>query len=337
MNIVIAEDSVVSLMLLEAALTEAGHTVRATSNGQEALEAIGEGGCQLVISDWEMPVMDGLQLCQAVRTSALQGYIYFILLTGHDSRDAKLNALTAGVDDFISKPFDGVELTLKLRAVERLLSVESREMVIFALAKLTESRDSDTGSHLERVQHYTRYLGRALQGRPEFPEVDDAFVNSLFMTSPLHDIGKAAIPDHVLLKPGKLTDLEFEIMKTHTTLGAKTLEAVLKKHPQAGFLHMASEIAMTHHERFDGTGYPNKLKGRDIPLCGRIMAVADVYDALTTRRVYKPAMDHQAARDIICKGSGSHFDPDLVAAFLRQEPQFIAIRDTYQDVLQEAA
>jgi putative two-component system response regulator len=153
----------------------------------------------------------------------------------------------------------------------------------------------------------------------------------------LHDIGKAAIPDHVLLKPGKLTDLEFEIMKTHTTLGAKTLEAVLKKHPQAGFLHMASEIAMTHHERFDGTGYPNKLKGRDIPLCGRIMAVADVYDALTTRRVYKPAMDHQAARDIICKGSGSHFDPDLVAAFLRQEPQFIAIRDTYQDVLQEAA
>ncbi|HUB26425.1 MAG TPA: HD domain-containing phosphohydrolase [Tepidisphaeraceae bacterium] len=331
MNIVIAEDSPLALKVLRDALVAAGHTVIATTNGQDALDAISEGGSRLVISDWEMPVLDGLQLCQAIRTSALPAYVYFILLTGNHSRQNKLEALAAGIDDFITKPFDQAELTLKLRIVERLLSTESREMVIFALAKLTESRDSDTGLHLERVQHYTRFLARDLDGRQGFPEVNDAYVNTIFLTSPLHDIGKAAIPDHVLLKPGKLTPEEFDIMKSHTTLGARTLKTLMERYRNASYLQMAYQIALTHHERFDGKGYPNGIQGREIPLCGRIMTICDCYDALTSQRVYKPAFDHKKACGIIREESGTHFDPELVAAFDRVESQFDAVRIAYKD------
>jgi putative two-component system response regulator len=168
-------------------------------------------------------------------------------------------------------------------------------------------------------------------------EVDAEFVRLIYQTSPLHDIGKVGIPDAVLLKPGQFNDIEFEIMQQHTRLGAQTLDAALERYPEARFLKIARDIALTHHERWDGTGYPQGLKGEQIPLCGRIVAVADVYDALTSRRVYKPAFDHAVARSIILKDSGTHFDPDIVDAFLAVEDEFVEIRARYSEQLEALA
>ncbi len=338
MNIVIADDNAVALKLLRNSLTQLGHDVCAVVNGRQALDALNDGKCRMVIADWQMPEMDGLELCRNMRAAGLPSYVYFILLTGRGGKQDKLEALSAGADDFITKPFDRAELAAKLLAAERLLSLETRALTIFALAKLAESRDPETGTHLERVRSYTRLLAQALATRPEYAaEVTGSFIRTIFETSPLHDIGKVAIPDCVLLKPGRLNDQEFEIMKTHTTLGAQTLQAALKEHPGAEFLQMASQIALTHHERFDGTGYPRGLSGNEIPLCGRIMAVADVYDALTSKRVYKPAFDHLVARSIIREGSGNHFDPVLVDAFNTLETRFSANRAAFNEAVGQAA
>jgi putative two-component system response regulator len=161
--------------------------------------------------------------------------------------------------------------------------------------------------------------------------LEPGYAHMIYLTSPLHDIGKVAIPDHVLLKPGRLSDHEFEIMKTHAALGAQTLDAAVKEHPDASFLRMAREIAATHHERWDGTGYPNGLKGEQIPLCGRVVALADVYDALTSKRVYKGAFSHDIAKAIILKDAGTHFAPEIVEAFLAVETSFNEIRERYRD------
>jgi putative two-component system response regulator len=213
-----------------------------------------------------------------------------------------------------------------LRTAERILSLESRDVLLFAMAKLTESRDNDTGLHLDRIREYCRILAQELSDWPEYhEEIDGEYIQLLYLTSPLHDIGKVGIPDSVLLKPGPLTPEEFEIMKRHTTIGGETLQAVTLAHPEARYLSMARDIAFTHHERWDGSGYPFGLRGRDIPLCGRLTALADVYDALTSRRIYKAKMGHEEARQIILDGSGSHFDPDVVEAFRRRESEFIRV------------
>jgi putative two-component system response regulator len=175
-------------------------------------------------------------------------------------------------------------------------------------------------------------LASHLSKQDKFREVvDGEYVDSIYRTSPLHDIGKVGIPDGVLLKPGRLTDREFEIMKTHTLIGAKTLEAALAERPDARFLHMARDVALTHHEHYDGSGYPQGLAGDAIPLCGRIVALADAYDALTTRRVYKSAYGHEIARNIIVEAAGKHFDPDVVDAFLASEGLFVAIQRAFAE------
>jgi PAS domain S-box-containing protein len=203
---------------------------------------------------------------------------------------------------------------------------ETRDVVIFAMARLAESRDPETGAHIERVQSYCQALAEQLAAAGQHQSlIDPEFIHLMYRTSPLHDIGKVGIPDDVLLKPGRLSDREFEIMKTHPTIGAETLEAAMARFPNTRFLQMARDIAVTHHERFDGTGYPSRLKGEDIPLCGRIVALADVYDALTSRRVYKAAFTHHVARGIIVRESGKQFDPAIVAAFLAIEDKFEAI------------
>lgn len=331
MRVLIVDDDEITLDLLEHALAQTGYTVERATNGREALEHLRRGDCRLVISDWDMPEMNGIELCRAIRSEELGGYVYVVLLTSRNGTRDTVVGLSAGADDFVPKPFHPDELVSRVRSGERILSLETREVALFALAKLAESRDADTGAHLERVQCYSRVLAQELAHLEKHRETVDAeFIRLVFLTSPLHDIGKVGIPDSVLLKPGRLSDREFEIMKSHSAIGARTLEAALEKFPEAKFLKMARDIAAGHHERYDGHGYPDGLAGDSIPLSARIVTLADVYDALTSRRVYKDAMQHEVARSIIIEESGSHFDPDVVDAFLTREPEFVAIRERFQ-------
>ncbi len=289
-----------------------------------------------------MPGLDGIGLCQSVRQGNIfdldGGYVYIILLTSHGTTAERVRGLSAGADDFMTKPFEPAELLARIQAAERLLSLETRDVAIFAMAKLAESRDVETGAHLERVMNYSRLLAQQLPAIGRFvDEIDPEFVRLVYSTSPLHDIGKVGIPDGVLLKPGRLDDWEFDIMKTHAAIGAQTLDAALRRFPNVKFLRMARDIAASHHERWDGKGYPHGLKGHAIPLCGRIVALADVYDALTSRRVYKNAFAHAVAKGIIVNDSGTHFDPAIVEGFLAAESGFVAIREQFQETVSAAA
>jgi putative two-component system response regulator len=243
-----------------------------------------------------------------------------------------LQGLSAGADDFISKPFEPAELLVRVRNAERLLALETTSMMLFSLAKLAESKDTDTGFHLERVRGYSMALAEQLATDPILRgQLPPHFSDLLYQTSPLHDIGKVGIPDYVLLKPGSLSDDEWRVMKRHTEIGADTLDACLKLNPSAEYLRFARDIAWAHHERWDGTGYPRGLKGEEIPLCARIVALADVFDALTMKRVYKSAMSIDVTCGIIMDGKGKHFDPLIVQAFVAVEEQFMQIRKTHQD------
>ena len=333
MQVLIVDDSKLALIALKGLLTENGYDVLTASDGKNGLEVLEQHpSCRAVISDWEMPEMNGIEFCKAVRAQDRPGYVYFLLLTSHSQVDEMVQGLSVGADDFISKPYNPAEVLARLRAGERILSLETRDVAIFALAKLAESRDNDTGAHLERVQYYCRALCQWLTVQDKFKSVVDAeYIRLIFQTSPRHDIGKVGIPDAILLKPGRLDPPEFDIMKTHTTIAAHTLDAALEKFPGVAFLKMAKDVAESHHEKVDGTGYPYGLKGEDIPLCGRIMAVADVYDALVSKRVYKDAFTHDAARALIEEGRGKHFDSDIVDAFLAAGDKFLDIRARFND------
>jgi putative two-component system response regulator len=338
MRVLIADRDANSLEIIGSVLRGAGHEVDFATDGLMALEKVRANSPRLVMAGWELAGMDGVALTRAIRSNQTAGYVYVILLRGQVGSANAIEALSAGADDFLTNPFDPTELTVRVRTAERILSIETRDLVIFAMAKLAESRDPETGAHLDRVRHYSRLLAEELGKTEKYRTIADSnFVRLIFLTSPLHDIGKVAVPDSVLLKPGRLNDREFEIMKLHTTMGTQVLQAALKEHPEAKFLKMAAEIAETHHERWDGTGYPHATKGEEIPLCGRIVALADVYDALTSRRVYKPKLSHETARCMIMDSAGTHFDPDVVAAFARVEEEFLGVRIQYGEMQAEAA
>lgn len=338
MKVLIADDDPAIIALVRAVLEEAGYEVMATTNALEAVDILKRGRIELAICDWEMPDVDGLELCRMARAGAFGVYVYMILLTAHAGSDAIVEGMNAGADDFISKPFNPAELLCRLRAGERVLALQSRDLTIFALAKLAESRDPETGAHLERVRGYSRLLAETLGEASDFAErIDTEFTELIFQTSPLHDIGKVAIPDSVLLKPGRLSEREYEVMKTHAAIGAETLDAAIRSYDSARFLTMARDIALSHHERYDGSGYPNRLAGEDIPLAGRIVALADVYDALMSNRVYKKAYGHDVTRGIILDDRGTHFDPNVTDAFERVEAKFLRIREQFDDERMAAA
>lgn len=213
---------------------------------------------------------------------------------------------------------------------------QTRDVSILGLASLAETRDNETGAHILRTQRYVKALAEEVRKLPQYSEqLDDETIDLLYKSAPLHDVGKVGIPDAILLKPGKLTDEEFEIMKGHARIGGEALRVAESQLGSNSFLRLAREIAESHHEKWDGSGYPRNLSGTDIPLSGRLMAVADVYDALISKRVYKPGMPHEKARAIIVEGRGKHFDPDIVDAFIILEQRFIEIAAAYDDAKHE--
>jgi putative two-component system response regulator len=343
MRVLVADDDRIICVVLKNALCKWGHDVVVCHNGLEAWNILqSPDPPRLAILDWLMPGMEGPDICKGLRSRKTVCYTHILLLSGRSKKSDILEGIRSGADDYITKPVDLEELEARTDAAvrqlrvqdklvatqrmfhdERKLSLETRDVVIFALATLAESRDPETGLHLKRVQTYACLLAQTLADNPRFRgEIDADFIELIDKTSPLHDIGKVAIPDHILLKPGRLNDEEFEIMKSHSTAGAATLDAALQQCPGAEYLCMARDIAGAHHEHYDGAGYPEGRAGEDIPLCARIFAVADVYDALRSKRVYKEAFTHGIAKNIIFDGKGTQFDPDVVDAMAQHADEF---------------
>ncbi|MEE9435366.1 MAG: response regulator [Candidatus Adiutricales bacterium] len=331
MKILIVEDEFVSRRKIQRLIQSLGYETLVASDGLKGWEVWDNERPRMVITDWIMPCLDGIDLCRKIREAEGSQYTYIIMVTSKEDIRDVVSSMEAGADDFITKPFEKEELAVRIRAGERIIGFESKDLVIFSMAKLAESRDPETGYHLDRIQFYSKILSETLtQGEVPFPELDNQFIENIFLTSPLHDIGKIGIPDFILLKPGRLDDREFAIMKTHCQIGFETLDEALKRYPKTDYLQMSADIAIAHHEKHDGTGYPHGLKGKEIPLSALIVSLADVYDALVHKRVYKTAYTPDVAKALIIDSSGSHFDPDLVSAFLACEDKFIEITNEFR-------
>jgi putative two-component system response regulator len=328
-------------------------------DGEKALKiAQADSPPDLVLLDIMMPGIDGYEVCRRLKADTRTRDIPVIFVTAKGQIQDETLGFELGAVDYITKPVSPplvlarVKAHLELAAAKRDLQnqnlileakvdVRTREIqrtqdvTIQALASLAETRDNETGSHIRRTQHYVLALAEELVTHVRFSStLDDATVTLLFKSAPLHDIGKVGIPDRILLKPGKLTEEEFEIMKRHAEYGRDALlraEASLGDETSSSFLQLARDIAYAHHEKWDGAGYPEKLAGDAIPVAARFMAVADVYDALISRRCYKPPFSHEKAVGIITDGRGSHFDPDIVDAFLEIQDRFHEIAVQYAD------
>ena len=324
------DDDLVQRALVRMLLEGEGYGVEEAPDGNVAFDLLRkDSDLKFLVTDLNMPGMDGFELLQRVREKSVR-YVYVIVLTASEDRDSLLRALSLGADDYLLKPVHPEELMLRIKAGERLLKLESHEELMFAMAKLAEYRSPETGFHLERVMHYSRILGRDIVNHCPELELTAAEAEEIARLSPLHDIGKVAISDSILNKPGKFTEEELELMKTHTTAGGDLIKDIYDK-IGSPYLRFAYEIVMYHHERWDGTGYPEGLSGDDIPLSARIVALADVYDAISCKRCYKEARPHHEVKKIIAAEKGKHFDPRVVEAFLRQEEAFIATRERYKE------
>ncbi len=330
--------------------------VKVAPSGEKALRIARSGApLDLILLDIMMPDMDGYQVCRELKATPETRDIPVIFLTARRNIDDERRGLELGAVDYITKPISPptvlarVQTHLNLKAASDFLKdknlflereVERRakdlravqEVTIMALASLAETRDNDTGNHLRRTQCYVKALAEKLKDHPRFSrDLTDANIALLFKSAPLHDIGKVGIPDRILLKPGPLEPEEFEVMKRHTLIGWGALESAKKSlGTKAEFLRLAEEVALSHHERWDGTGYPGRLAGDAIPVSARLMAVADFYDALISWRVYRPGLPHEKVVGMISEAKGTHFDPDVVDAFLELQDHFreIALRFT---------
>lgn len=329
-KVLVVDDDMGQRFILKTSLESDGYKVIEAENGLQAADILSEySDIRLLLTDLAMPKMNGYELIKSVREKEVR-YTYIIVLTSMDDRDSLLRALSLGADDYLTKPVFPNELKLRLKSGMRLIRLESQDELILSMAKLSEYRSEETGFHLERVTHFTRIIARDLSmHHPEFG-LTLRLADEIALVSPLHDIGKVAIPDNILHKPAKLTDEEWEVMRQHTIIGGNLIKEI---HDKTGsqYLMFGYEIATFHHEKFNGSGYLNGLKGEQIPLSARIMAVADVYDALTSRRSYKEPFPHEKAKALIINEAGSHFDPRVVDAFLRQEDMFLSIKAQFKD------
>ncbi len=355
-TILIVDDEVQACIAIQQFLRAEGFTALYANSGPEALAVAMRERPEAVLLDIRMPGMSGIETLQGLKEWDADCAV--IMLTAVDEIETAVTTIRGGANDYLRKPVSLAELLHSIRSAleKRRLVLENREyqrsleekvarrtveieltrdVTLLALATLAEFRDPETGGHLQRIREYTKVLAQQLQRGEAYASLIDArFLATIYKASPMHDIGKVGIPDNILLKPGPLTPLEFERMKQHPLIGGRTLdkaEQVLLAATNHSFLAMAKEIAFCHHEKWDGSGYPGGIKGEQIPLSARIMCLADVYDALISKRVYKPAFPHQKACKIIIDFSGSHFDPEIVRAFQAIEPQFIEIKNAFAD------
>jgi putative two-component system response regulator len=333
------------------------YKTRVANNGERALKlAATLPYPDLILLDIMMPGIDGYEVCRRLKQESATAEIPIIFLTAKTEVEDEQKGFDVGCVDYITKPISPpivlarVKTHLLLKSARDFLRDQNaflesevarrvrevqtvQDTTIMAMGSLAETRDNETGNHIRRTQQYVKALAHQLKGNPQYSkDLDDSTIELICKSAPLHDIGKVGIPDHILLKPGKLTAAEFEIMKTHTTLGRDAILAAEKRlDAPSSFLRYAREIAYSHQEKWDGSGYPEGMVGPLIPLSARLMAVADVYDALISKRVYKPAMTHEKAVEIILEGKGKHFDPDIVDAFEAVVGEFQQIAAAFVD------
>ncbi len=350
-SILIVDDTEENVDILIATLGEL-YDISVAIDGETALEMLEDFTPDLILLDIMMPGIDGYEVCERLKRETRTLKIPIIFLTALSEAQSEEKGLLLGAVDYIAKPFnpslvkarvknhlelkmhrDNLELLVQQRTAELELT---QEVTIESMGTLAEYRDPETGGHIQRTKYYIQLLANHLKSHPKFSAfLTKENIQSLHKSAPLHDIGKVGVPDHILLKPGRLSEREFEEMKKHTIYGRDTISKAEKKLGNKSFLHIALEIAESHQEKWDGSGYPNGWSGEDIPISGRLMAVADVYDALISKRVYKAPFSHSKAVAIIQEGRGQHFDPDIVDAFLQISEEFRRIALEHADFPEE--
>ncbi len=328
-------------------LLEDEYSIVVAKDGEQALK---RAQCSvppdLILLDVLMPGLDGYEVCSRLKQHPDTRDIPIIFLTIKSEVDDEIKGFELGASDYIVKPMSPPIVKARIRTIlaldqaRRALKTQNRlleqrvqertreiqqtqDVAIYCLASLAETRDNETGNHIRRTQHYIKLLATYLQNHPRFrQQIDNEFINLLFKSAPLHDIGKVGVPDRILLNPGKLEGEDWEEMKRHAQYGRDAILTAEKELGSTSFLRLAREIAYSHHECWDGTGYPQGLRGDDIPLSGQLMAIADIYDALISRRVYKEPIPHKEAVAIISEGSGRQFDPEIAEAFITLQDEF---------------
>jgi len=347
MNILVVDDEQWNRELMQHMLSPMGYSIHMAVDGRDALKKAAEIHPDVILLDLIMPNMDGIETARCLKQDPRFQHIPIIVVTAATQEDSRIQALEIGVDDFLNKPVNRSELAARLRnhlklksyhdqlrrhqevlegkVAERTRELEHsytliRKASLETIQRLTwaaEYRDEETGNHIRRMSFMAVAIARSMGLSPKV-------LDRMMYATPMHDIGKIGIPDHILTKPGKLDPDEWEVMKQHTTIGARILGG-----SQIGFLRLGEVIALTHHERWDGTGYPQGISGTDIPLVGRIVAIADVFDALTNKRPYKDAISVDKSLSIIKANRGSHFDPSIVDVFLSIQEEIVSIQEQY--------
>ena len=351
--VLIVDSEEVNRSILKHYVTELGYQAAESIDGRLALNFIRETPPDLIFLSTTMPILNAEEVLLLMNEDNLIKDIPVIVTSTADEIERVVRCIELNADDYLTMPYNPALLKARIKAslkkkiyhdieknffkqmdeysqnLEKLVQAQVKEIsegqqaTIFAMAKLAEHRDPETGQHLERMADYCKILAESLSQTDKYSEIiDKKYIDSIFAAAPLHDIGKVGVPDEILNKPGKLTAEEFHEMKKHAAIGGDTLKEVVAKHPTNEFVRIGIDIAQSHHEKWDGSGYPDSLVGVKIPLAARILALGDVYDALVSERCYKAAFTHDKAKEIIIEGRNNHFDPDIVDAFLMSEEQF---------------